>query len=258
MSFWHRDYLYLIESLGSVRKRLGGVADFLQAEDKQERVILRHDVDRRPAKSCALARLERAAGVRSTYYFRVTAAGEFPTAAIADIAANGHEIGYHYEDLSACGGDRPQALARFQRNLSELRNIAPCTTVSMHGAPLSKHDNQELLHADDLARAGLLGDAVASMRPFDPFYLTDTGGRWLATQSNLRDRVGDAWPHDALPDASPGFQLFITQTTRPLYISTHPERWSASFVDYCGVKALDLVANSIKRVLRVARPPDRS
>lgn len=258
MSFWHRDYLSLIEMLGAARKRLGGVADFLQAEEKQGRVILRHDVDRRPAKSCALARLERAAGVRSTYYFRVTAAGEFPAAAIADIAGNGHEIGYHYEDLSACGGDRAQALARFQRNLFELRKLAPCTTVSMHGAPLSRHDNQDLLHDGDLERAGLLGDAVASVRSFSPYYLTDTGGRWLATQSNLRDRVGDAWPHDALPDASQAFQRFITQATRPLYISTHPERWSASLVDYCGVKALDVVANSIKRALRATRPAARS
>ncbi|MHA3904149.1 hypothetical protein ACTPOE_11525 [Castellaniella sp. WN] len=232
--------------------------DFLQAEDKQGRVILRHDVDRRPAKSCALARLERAAGVRSTYYFRVTAAGEFPAAAIADIVGNGHEVGYHYEDLGACGGNRAQALARFHRNLSELRKLAPCTTVSMHGAPLSRHDNQDLLHTDDLKLAGLLGDAVASVRPFNPFYLTDTGGRWLATQSNLRDRVGDAWPHDALPNAGQAFQRFITQTIRPLYISTHPERWSASFIDYCGVKALDLAANSTKRVLRAARPTVRS
>lgn len=253
MSFWHRDYLSLLESLGAARKRLGGVADFLRAEEKQVRVILRHDVDRRPAKSCALARLERAAGVRSTYYFRVTAAGEFPAAAIADIADNGHEIGYHYEDLSACGGDRAQALELFHRNLSELRKLAPCTTVSMHGAPLSRYDNQDLLHAGDLARAGLLGDAVASVQAFNPFYLTDSGGRWLATQSNLRDRVGEAWPHDALPDAGQAFERFITQVTRPLYISTHPERWSASLVDYCGVKALDLTANSIKRAIRIAR-----
>ncbi|CUJ28325.1 Uncharacterised protein [Achromobacter xylosoxidans] len=258
MSFWHRDYVSLIESLSAIRKCLGGVGDFLQASDKQGRVILRHDVDRRPEKACALARLEHAAGVRSTYYFRVNTSGEFPAAAIADIASNGHEIGYHYEDLSASGGDRTQALARFHRNLAELRKLVPCATVSMHGAPLSRYDNQDLLHADDLAHAGLLGDAVASVRPFSPFYLTDTGGRWLATQSNLRDRVGDAWPHDALPDAGQAFQTFIKRTARPLYISTHPERWSASLVDYCTVKILDLAANSIKRALRAARPAAHS
>ncbi|MGE4336431.1 MAG: hypothetical protein AB7E55_10715 [Pigmentiphaga sp.] len=240
-----------------MKRRLGGVADFLLAGDKQEWVILRHDVDRRPKKACAFARLEKAVGVRSTYYFRITSGGEFPAAAIAEIAGNGHEIGYHYEDLSACRGDRLQALARFYRNLSKLRQLAPCTTVSMHGAPLSRYDNQDLLHADDLRRVGLLGDAVTSLRPFSPFYLTDTGGRWLATEANLRDRVGDVWPHDALPDGGPAFQRFIEQEVRPLYISTHPERWSASFLDYCGVKALDLIANSVKRVLRVARPAAR-
>lgn len=47
------------------------VADYLAADRLPERfVVLRHDVDRRAAKSRAMAELERDRGVSATYYVR--------------------------------------------------------------------------------------------------------------------------------------------------------------------------------------------
>ncbi|MBV4504367.1 hypothetical protein HU751_005860 [Pseudomonas sp. BW13M1] len=252
MAFWQKEYESLVEALLELDKPIGGVADFLAAPNA-ERIILRHDVDRLPQRACALARLEQRLGVRSTYYFRASASGDFPSAAIRMIAQLGHEIGYHYEDLSFCKGDRDVAIARFLRNLKTLRTVASCSTVSMHGAPLSKYHNQDLLHAEDLQRATLLGDAVTSIEPYTPYYLTDTGGHWLATVTNLRDRVGQAWPRHALPVDLPAFKQFAAEAQHPVYISTHPERWSHNLPSYLRAQAMDTLTNSIKRILKRAR-----
>lgn len=253
MSFWLSNYQRIVEALQASGKPIGGVRDFLVAADKPARIILRHDVDRMAAKAIHLAKIEARLCVRSTYYFRASSSGAFPTAAVTAIAALGHEVGYHYEDLSFCQGDEEAALERFLRNMNTLRQLAPCTTVSMHGAPLSKFHNQDLLTADDLRRAQLLGDAVAGIEPFSPYYLTDTGGGWLA-QANLRDRVGCAWPSDCLPTHIAAFQQFVADAERPLYISTHPERWSDSWPGYLRSKTADMLTNSIKVALRRLRP----
>jgi len=253
MSFWHADYQQIVEALLATGKPVGGVADFLRAVDKNRRIILRHDVDRLAGKAVDLARLEAGLGVCSTYYFRASASGSFSRTAIGAIAALGHETGYHYEDLSFCKGNKGAAQERFFRNLDTLRRLAPCTTVSMHGAPLSKFHNQALLTVDDLGRARLLGDAVTGIEPFLPYYLTDTGGTWLA-QANLRDRVGKAWPAEALPTAMPAFRKFVAEASRPLYISTHPERWSKSFPGYMRSKTVDLLANTVKAALECLGP----
>ena len=63
---------------------------------------------------------------------------------IREIRDMGHEIGYHYDDLSFCKGDHEKAIRRFEKNLATLREIAPVKTICMEGAPLSKWDNRDL------------------------------------------------------------------------------------------------------------------
>lgn len=251
MSFRHKEYELIVRALRNSNKQIGGVADFLRAPDKDNYIILRHDVDRRPPQSCALAKLEYDLGVRSVYYFRADSSGRFPLDAIKMIAKLGHEVGYHYEDLSYCKGNYQAALKRFNANLMTLRSITSCETVSMHGAPLSKYNNQDLLRKEDIAQAKLLGDAVTTVQQYSPYYLTDTGGRWLAGQTNLRDRLGLAWPDKSLPNNITAFTEFVIKTNQPIYISTHPERWCGTYPGYLSVKAIDTTVNSIKLIMRM-------
>jgi len=65
----------------------------------QKSVILRHDVDKRKMNSLQTAILEKELGIIGTYYFRVVP-GSFDEDVIKQIAGLGHEIGYHYEDVS--------------------------------------------------------------------------------------------------------------------------------------------------------------
>lgn len=253
MSFLHNQYIELLEDVFSANKAVGGVGAFLKSPSGKPTVILRHDVDRRVGNSRMLAEIEAAYGVCSTYYFRASSAGVFPFDSIKYIARLGHEIGYHYEDLSATRGDVGAAVQRFEFNLDALRSVAECITVSMHGAPLSRHHNQDLFQHVDVARCGILGDAVSTVAPYDPFYLTDTGGAWLAATSNLRDRVGTSWPSGALPSDRPAFREFVSSVSKPLYISTHPERWSKGLLGYAYIRCLDVGTNVLKRGVRLLR-----
>lgn len=251
-AFTHTAYAALLETLRASGRPMGGVADFLESRgrgDVRPRIILRHDVDRRPGKAVQLATLEADVGVRATYYFRCTSSGRFPGRAVRPIAAAGHEVGYHYETLSAARGDRAKALAAFRENLAALRTLAPCTTVSMHGAPLSPHDNGTLLKGVALAEFELLGDAILSIPAEHVLYITDTGGRWDAdSRVNLRDRLGTSDRAPALPD-DPGFGAALARSPDTLYLSAHPERWSGGPIDAVLCRTMDAAANMAKRLL---------
>ncbi|HEY4199671.1 MAG TPA: hypothetical protein VGM83_03840 [Devosiaceae bacterium] len=250
MSYRLRDYEQLLGSL-SGRKPVG-IAGFLDFDftGRQNSVLLRHDVDRLAWRAVRMARLESRHAIRSTYYFRCTPDGRFPETAIAAIHALGHEVGYHYECLSACNGDRIAALVQFRRNLEIFRRLAPCRTVAMHGAPLSRHNNQDLLLGCHLQEFDLIADASLSFSDVELAYFTDTGGRWNAGGAiNFRDRVGMNPSRAPVPGVA-GFGAWISDYADPIYISTHPERWPQSRGGFIVAKLTDILTNLAKQAVR--------
>jgi len=119
------------------------VADFLQ-NPGEKTVILRHDVDRLPRNALRLARLEADLYILATYYFR-TVPAVFDPGIIREIAGMGHEIGYHYENLSSLGkkqtwetGDRRQgSTLRRQETGKEI------TTSSRHTSDQKSGDRRQ-------------------------------------------------------------------------------------------------------------------
>ena len=106
-------------------------------------ILLRHDVEAKYENALQMARLQHSRGIRGTYYFRIYGKNGH-SAVIREIAALGHEIGYHYDDLSHCKGDYEKAIRRFEENLTYLRQFGPVTSATMEGAPLSRYDNRML------------------------------------------------------------------------------------------------------------------
>ena len=106
-------------------------------------IILRHDVEARYPNALRMAQIENSLGIKGSYYFRIFQ-NQGNGQIIKQIAAMDHEIGYHYDDLTVCKGDRQNALERFKKNLTYLRQFGRVTTITMEGAPLSKYDNREL------------------------------------------------------------------------------------------------------------------
>lgn len=211
--------------------------------------ILRHDVDRLPGRAVAMARLEHHRGVRASYYFRCNRRGEFPGAAVREVSALGHEVGYHYETLSACRGNVAAASAAFVANLGRLRALAPVRSIVQHGAPLSPHDNQLLMSFVNPGALGVI-DAATALNADHLVYFTDTGGRWNALgNENRRDRVANATAVRVDPADSGALLAFLRSHPGPVYLSAHPERWPSSRMGHLQADWTDRAVNLVKRAL---------
>jgi hypothetical protein len=203
-----RDFTVL--TFRALIKRLSGAGYLFQScreyhDSPSERVvILRHDVDKLPGNSLALAEIEHEAGISGTYYFR-SCNGGFEKETIKQIRKLGHEIGYHYEDLDIerrkAKGERRKgegnfeeeiaavAIDSFRENLAKLRNIVHVDTICMHGSPLSPSDSRVLWRYYDYSTMGIKAEPYFDFSLEGMLYLTDTGRRWDGSSVSIRDRV---------------------------------------------------------------------
>ena len=140
-------YRELLETLQTKGYRLISYAEYLKGQRDNlqgaKYVILRHDVDLKPQNSLRTAQIEHSLGAKATYYFRVGKESNDPQV-IKAIAQLGHEIGYHYEDMSLCNGDVDKAYDHFTTWLAYFRQFYAVETICMHGAPTSKWDGKDL------------------------------------------------------------------------------------------------------------------
>ena len=214
--------------------------------------LIRHDVDRKPQNALRMAKLEHAAGITSTYFFR-TKKHTFDAKIISAIAALGHEIGYHYESLSDTKGNLQRAIENFESNLQRLRNITPILTICMHGRPLSEHDNKALWeiaehHEKLIQQYRLLGEVYLDIDYADIAYISDTGRNWQSQKANRRDRVQS----DIVLDFINGQSLLDYLNNKPhpkLVLLAHPERWTDNYFEYTVQYSIDTFANLIKSLI---------
>ena len=184
-------------------------------------IILRYDVEARYPNALRMAQIQHKLGIKGTYYFRIfNKSGN--EAIIKQIVALGHEIGYHYDDLTTCKGDHQKAIERFQKNLAYLRQFATVRTICMEGAPESKYNNQDLWGKEEMRDErremsrndktlvadtskhtlyhttlnakksyhdfGIIAEPYLDLNFDKVYYLTDTGRRWDGKFS-VRDKA---------------------------------------------------------------------
>ncbi|RZB29722.1 MAG: hypothetical protein SRB1_02002 [Desulfobacteraceae bacterium Eth-SRB1] len=152
-------------------------------------VILRHDVDRKPENALVIAKIEKEVGIRASYYFRIVKES-YDEDVIRQIVEMGHEIGYHYENLSLCRGNYELSIMNFELDLEKFRKLYPVKTICMHGSPLSKWDNRDLWKRYDYRDYGIIAEPYFDLDFDEVFYLTDTGRRWDGDSVSVRDKVG--------------------------------------------------------------------
>ena len=117
--------------------------DYMNKHPTGKTIILRHDVDLKPKNSLAVAKLQNSLGIKGTFYFRIVPES-FDTGIIKSIMDLGHEIGYHYEDVTLAKGDLRKAASHFERTLEKFRKYYPVKTICMHGSPMTRWDNRDL------------------------------------------------------------------------------------------------------------------
>lgn len=219
-------------------------------------VILRHDVDLRAKNSLATAQIEHELDLQASYYFRVIPESNQPDV-IREIAALGHEIGYHYEDMAIMHGDTEKALAHFQEQLAYFRQYYPVSTICMHGAPTSKYDGRELWKHYDYREYGVIGEPYFDVDFSKVFYLTDTGRRWDGYKVSVRDKIPqyqDQWTERGwVYRRSSQIIEAAEQSQLPacIMITTHPQRWTNNPLLWIKEVVVQTIKNTIKRLFLV-------
>ena len=219
-------------------------------------ILLRHDVDLKAANSLATALIEHELGVRASYYFRVVPQSNQPDI-IRAIAELGHEIGYHYEDMSIMQGDVDKAYTHFQEQLAYFRQFYPVQTICMHGAPTSKWDGKDLWKHYNYRDLGIIGEPYFDIDFSQMFYLTDTGRCWDGYKVSVRDKIPvyqDEWNAQGLVyHSTQDIIRAAKQDKLPqrIMITTHPQRWINSPVAWLKELLVQSLKNIIKRLLFV-------
>jgi len=101
MDFTLTTYQKLLTTLKNQEYTFQPFAEAIE-KPRANTIILRHDVDLHPENALRTAKIEQSLGIRSTYFFRIIPE-TFKPEIIQQIADLGHEIGYHYEDLTLAG-----------------------------------------------------------------------------------------------------------------------------------------------------------
>ena len=228
----------------------------LPSQRPERFVILRHDVDLKAKNSLATAQMEHELGISASYYFRVVPQSNKPEIirAIADL---GHEIGYHYEDMTIANGDVKNAYEHFTQQLAYFRQFYPVRTICMHGAPTSQWDGRDLWEHYDYKQLGIVGEPYFDVDFSEVFYLTDTGRRWDGYKVSVRDKIPlyqDQWTEQGLVYRRTQAIIRAVKEDRlppRIMITTHPQRWNSRPIPWLMELVLQTIKNAIKRLFLV-------
>lgn len=220
---------------------------------KGKEIILRHDVDKLPENALNTAIIENEFGIKASYYFRIVKES-YNEKIIKQIAGLGHEIGYHYEDLSLCNGDYGAAIKHFEYHLNKLRKLYPVKTICMHGSPLSKYDNKDLWKKYNYRDFGIIAEPYFDVDFNEVFYLTDTGRRWDGDKVSVRDKVdGNSNFRDLRFHSTMDIIEAVKNNQLPdkIMITTHPQRWDNRWLPWAKELVVQNMKNVIKRLILV-------
>lgn len=248
-------YRQLLLALREAGYRFYTFEDWCDGKAQGRFVILRHDVDLKAPNSLATAQIEAELGMRASYYFRVVPQSNQPEM-IRTIAALGHEVGYHYEDMSLFKGNAENAIDHFKRQLAHFRQFYPVRTICMHGSPASKYDNKDLWKHYDYRDFGIVGE------PYFDFlnnaelnhnmaYFTDTARMWDGDKYNVRDKATRKNQADVPVHTTEDFIRWLK--TNPandvLMITTHPQRWTNNAWQWITELIMQTLKNRVKKFI---------
>ncbi len=222
--------------------------DFISKPLDGKLMVLRHDVDRIPINALKMAQIEAKAGVKASYFFRIVSSvwDEEIISAVADL---GHEVAYHYEDMTICNGDFEKAIVHFEKHLAALRRFYPSKTICMHGSPMSKWDNRKIWEKYNYRDYGIIAEPYFDVDYGKTFYITDTGRSWDNSEFNVRDRVDSKF--DITIKSTEHIISKFEDGSMPqiVMINTHPHRWFDPSFGWYRELIMQNLKNTVKRLI---------
>lgn len=225
---------------------------WLKTKPKEKLVIIRHDVDLLAHNSLVTAKIEANLGIKATYYFRYVKQSNNPYV-IRSIAALGHEIGYHYEDLSHFKGNYEKAIEHFKKMLTYFRKFYPVATISMHGSPTSKYDNRDIWKKYNYRDFGIIGEPYFDFININDYiYFTETARMWSGEKYNIRDKsmIASNKKDISVHTTYDLIEWFNTsKNSLPVMITTHPQRWTDNLFTWFFEYVSQNIKNLFKNIL---------
>lgn len=249
MDFTLKKYKELIQALINQNYKFQTFSEYLLSpEDKS--IILRHDVDLLPYNSLRFARIQADNKIKGVYYFRAVSES-WNESIISEIASLGHEIGYHYENLTTCNGNLEKGILDFEKNLKALRNLVPISTICMHGSPMSRYDSKDLWRKYDYRDYNIIGEPYFDLNFNDIFYITDTGRRWNGDKVSVRDRVKSSFNLSFQSTQQIIDSAYLKNLPNKIMFTFHPQRWDDNIFMWAKELLLQNIKNIIKRMFYV-------
>lgn len=252
MDFTIKTYQTLLKSLLESDYKFQAFWEFIE-NPFQKTIILRHDVDLLPYNSLRFAQIQAELGIKGSYYFRAIPES-WDEKVIKEIVYMGHEIGYHYENLTTCNGDLVAAIDDFKFNLEKLRKLTSVSTICMHGSPRSKYDSRDLWKKINYQDYGIIGEPYFDIDFNSVFYLTDTGRRWDGWKMSLRDKIPqqDEWIKNEMTFHSTNdIVKAIIENRLPdqIMFTFHPQRWTSKPIPWMKELVFQNIKNQIKKFI---------
>ena len=249
MDFTIKQYKEFLKALKSSGYSFQTFEEFLKSP-KDRCVILRHDVDLSPINSLKFAQIQADNNIKGVYYFRAVPES-WNELIIKEISSLGHEIGYHYENLTKCNGDLSMGIQDFKNNLQALRELAPVSTICMHGSPMSKYDSKDLWKVYKYGDYDIIGEPYFDINFNEVLYITDTGRRWDGNKVSVRDRVETSFKlsfHSTQQIIDAANQNLLPAK---IMFTFHPQRWNDNILRWSKELVLQNLKNIIKKMFFV-------
>lgn len=246
-------YKNLLETFIASGYNIISYEDFKLGKTANDKIlILRHDVDALPEISLAKAKIEKLLGARASYYFRIVKESNHPDI-IKAIAELGHEIGYHYEDLTLAEGNIATAVQNFEKNLDYFRQYYPVSTICMHGSPTSPWDNRRIWEETNYRKYDIIAEPYFDTDFESVLYITDTGRRWNGDKVSVRDKVNTNLIKSHNYRSTYDIINAIKNNKLPatVMITTHPQRWHDEYSPWIKELIFQNLKNIIKRFIFV-------
>ena len=196
-------------------------------------LFIKHDVEDRLDRAVSMGLIEAKMGHRATYYFQADlVASEEGRTAVQELAALGHEVGYHYDVLDAADGDYDAALEDFDRCLGMFANMGmPVSTVCPHGNPTKlrqgwKSNKDFFRNPIVRARYPNILDIVVDFPNLCPegIYISDAGFQLrIINHIATNDQSNETAIADGQPVAWGGLSSILGDA-KCLVLSVHPHR----------------------------------
>ncbi|RPD98002.1 hypothetical protein EGM88_07515 [Aureibaculum marinum] len=251
MDFTVKKYKELLQALIKAGYTFQTFEEFIKAPNSKS-VILRHDVDLLPYNSLRFAEIQAENNVKGVYYFRAVPES-WDEKVIKKIADLGHEIGYHYECLTTCNGDLKKGIADFEKNLIDLRKLAPVSTICMHGSPASKFDSKDLWKVYNYRDFDIIGEPYFDVNFKEVFYLTDTGRRWDGHKVSVRDKVDSNFNLTFHATNDIILNLKNGELPNQIMFTFHPQRWNDEIFKWTKELIMQNIKNIIKKTFFVKK-----